>query len=88
MCPEADQWLSVFLRLLADEQGALSVVKQFNIFPPTCDEPELADRACHLALRSATISYDQLRAASNVISAVGRTVMGWSVVRSARMALW
>lgn len=81
MCPEADQWLAVFVRLLADEQGALSVVKQFNIFPPNSDGPELETAP-------AIWRYDQLRAASNVISAVGRTVMGWSVVRSARMALW
>jgi hypothetical protein len=40
MCPEADQSLAVFVRLLADEQGALSVVQQFNIFPPNSDEPE------------------------------------------------
>ncbi len=40
VCPEADQWLTVFLRLLADEQGALSVVKRHNIFPPNSDGPE------------------------------------------------
>ena len=39
-CPEADQWLTVFLRLLADEQGALSVVKRPNVFPPNSDDPE------------------------------------------------
>jgi len=39
VCPEADEWLTVFLRLLADEAGALSVVKPGNIFPPNSDDP-------------------------------------------------
>ncbi|HEX6291069.1 MAG TPA: hypothetical protein VFZ66_17930 [Herpetosiphonaceae bacterium] len=35
--PEADHFLTVFLRLLSDEQGILSVVKGYNIFPPYSD---------------------------------------------------
>ncbi|HEX7736052.1 MAG TPA: hypothetical protein VF458_14395 [Ktedonobacteraceae bacterium] len=39
-CPEADHWLSVFLRLISDEEGQLSVVGQYNIFPPHSDDYE------------------------------------------------
>jgi hypothetical protein len=36
--PEADHWLGVFLRLISDEEGQLSVVGQYNIFPPHSDD--------------------------------------------------
>jgi len=36
--PEADHLLTVFLRLLSDEDGALSVVSQHNIFAPHSDD--------------------------------------------------
>jgi hypothetical protein len=36
--PEADHWLTVFLRLISDEEGALSVVHSHNIFPPHSDD--------------------------------------------------
>jgi hypothetical protein len=36
--PEADHLLTVFLRLLSDEAGALSVVRQHNIFAPHSDD--------------------------------------------------
>lgn len=36
--PEADHWLTVFLRLISDEEGLLSVVQQGNIFPPHSDD--------------------------------------------------
>jgi hypothetical protein len=36
--PEADHWLTVFLNLISDEQGALSVVQQYNVFPPHSDD--------------------------------------------------
>jgi hypothetical protein len=36
--PEADHWLTVFLRLLSDEDGALSVVKSSNVFSPHSDD--------------------------------------------------
>lgn len=39
--PEADHWLCVFLRLISDEEGLLSVVQQYNIFPPHSDDYEL-----------------------------------------------
>jgi hypothetical protein len=35
--PEADHYLTVFLRLLSDEQGILSVIKSYNIFSPYSD---------------------------------------------------
>jgi hypothetical protein len=40
--PEADHWLTVFLGLISDEREVLSVVHQYNIFPPNSDgnEPE------------------------------------------------
>lgn len=38
--PEADHWLSVFLRLISDEEGQLSVVGCHNIFPPHSDDYE------------------------------------------------
>lgn len=71
----------VFLRLLADEQGARSFEKLVTIFPPHSTGQNARPRLPSGA-------YDQLWAASNVISAVGRTVIGWSVDRSRRMALW
>lgn len=37
-CPEADHWLSTFLRLISDEEGLLSVVGNHNIFPPHSDD--------------------------------------------------
>lgn len=36
--PEADHWLGVFLRLISDEEGLLSVVRAHNIFPPHSDD--------------------------------------------------
>lgn len=36
--PEADHWLSVFLNLITDEERALSVVQDYNIFPPHSDD--------------------------------------------------
>ncbi len=36
--PEADNWLTIFLRLISDEDGQLSVVGQYNIFPPHSDD--------------------------------------------------
>jgi len=36
--PEADHWLTVFLRLISDEEGLLSVVQQYNVFPPHSDD--------------------------------------------------
>lgn len=39
-CPEADHWLGVFLRLISDEEGQLSVVGPHNIFPPHSDDYE------------------------------------------------
>lgn len=36
--PEADHWLTVFLRLISDEEGLLSVVAEYNIFPPHSDD--------------------------------------------------
>jgi hypothetical protein len=36
--PEADHWLTNFLSLLSDEERALSVVQQYNIFPPHSDD--------------------------------------------------
>ncbi|MBV9231532.1 MAG: hypothetical protein JOZ18_19645 [Chloroflexi bacterium] len=36
--PEADHWLTVFLRLISDEEGALSVVRNYNVFPPHSDD--------------------------------------------------
>jgi hypothetical protein len=36
--PEADNWLTVFLSLLSDEERALSVVQRSNIFPPHSDD--------------------------------------------------
>jgi hypothetical protein len=36
--PEADHWLTVFLRLISDEEGLLSVVGQHNIFQPHSDD--------------------------------------------------
>lgn len=38
--PEADHWLSVFLRLISDEEGQLAVVGNYNIFPPHSDDYE------------------------------------------------
>lgn len=38
--PEADHFLSVFLRLLSDEQSALVVVRAHNVFRPNSDGPE------------------------------------------------
>lgn len=35
--PEADHWLTVFLRLISDEAGILSVVREYNVFPPYSD---------------------------------------------------
>ena len=36
--PEADHWLTVFLTLLSDEERAISVVQNYNIFPPYSDD--------------------------------------------------
>ena len=36
--PEADHWLSIFLNLISDEERALSVVQNYNIFPPHSDD--------------------------------------------------
>ncbi len=36
--PEADHWLTVFLHLLSDEDGALSVVQSYNVFSPHSDD--------------------------------------------------
>jgi len=36
--PEADHWLTVFLSLISDEERTLSVVQQYNIFPPHSDD--------------------------------------------------
>jgi hypothetical protein len=36
--PEADHWLTVFLRLISDEDALLSVVQSYNIFPPHSDD--------------------------------------------------
>jgi hypothetical protein len=36
--PEADHWLTVFLHLLSDEDGALSVVQSYNVFGPHSDD--------------------------------------------------
>ncbi|HEY0757402.1 MAG TPA: hypothetical protein VGD98_25845 [Ktedonobacteraceae bacterium] len=36
--PEADHWLSVFLRLISDEEGQLAVVGIYNVFPPHSDD--------------------------------------------------
>lgn len=38
--PEADHWLGVFLRLISDEEGQLSVVGPYNIFSPHSDDYE------------------------------------------------
>jgi hypothetical protein len=37
-CPEADHWLTTFLRFISDEEGLLSVVEEYNIFPPHSDD--------------------------------------------------
>jgi hypothetical protein len=36
--PEADHWLTVFLRLISDEEGILSVVQDYNVFAPHSDD--------------------------------------------------
>jgi hypothetical protein len=36
--PEADHWLTVFLGLISDEERTLSVVQNFNVFPPHSDD--------------------------------------------------
>lgn len=36
--PEADHWLTVWLSLISDEERALSVVHNFNVFPPHSDD--------------------------------------------------
>ncbi|HEY4033782.1 MAG TPA: hypothetical protein VGL94_07465 [Ktedonobacteraceae bacterium] len=36
--PEADHWLTVFLRLISDEAGILSVVQDYNVFAPHSDD--------------------------------------------------
>lgn len=36
--PEADHFLTVFLRLISDELGLLEVVQKYNIFPPYSDD--------------------------------------------------
>lgn len=41
--PEADHWLTVFLRLISDEEGMLSVVKDYNVFPPHSDDYPLKE---------------------------------------------
>lgn len=38
--PEADHFLTVFLRLMADEGGVLEVVRSHNVFPPYSDGTE------------------------------------------------
>jgi hypothetical protein len=38
--PEADHWLGIFLQLISDEERALSVVQDYNIFPPHSDDYE------------------------------------------------
>lgn len=38
--PEADHWLTVFMSLISDEDRALSVVGEYNIFPPHSDDYE------------------------------------------------
>ncbi len=40
MVPEADHLLTMFLQLLSDEDSALSVVKDHNIFGPYSDGHE------------------------------------------------
>jgi hypothetical protein len=36
--PEADHWLTIFLRLISDEAGILSVVQDYNVFAPHSDD--------------------------------------------------
>jgi hypothetical protein len=36
--PEADHWLTVFLSLISDEDSALTVVQNYNVFPPHSDD--------------------------------------------------
>jgi len=36
--PEADHWLTVFLGLISDEEQTLSVVQNYNVFPPHSDD--------------------------------------------------
>jgi hypothetical protein len=36
--PEADHWLTVFLQLISNEAEALSVVAEYNVFPPHSDD--------------------------------------------------
>ncbi len=36
--PEADHWLTVFLGLISDEEQTLSVVQEYNKFPPHSDD--------------------------------------------------
>jgi hypothetical protein len=36
--PEADHWLTVFLGLISDEEQTLSVVQDYNVFPPHSDD--------------------------------------------------
>lgn len=36
--PEADHWLTVFLGLISDEERTISVVQEYNVFPPHSDD--------------------------------------------------
>lgn len=36
--PEADHWLTNFLTFISDEAGAISVVQNYNVFPPHSDD--------------------------------------------------
>jgi hypothetical protein len=36
--PEGDHWLTVFLQLISNEAEALSVVQEYNVFPPHSDD--------------------------------------------------
>jgi hypothetical protein len=64
MCPESNQCIAVFWRLLADERGARSFEKLITIFPPHVDGPERETAPAIWRLRSATISDDQRRSAT------------------------
>jgi len=38
-CPEPDWFMSVYLRLISDERGLLSILGPGNIWPPYSDDP-------------------------------------------------
>jgi hypothetical protein len=50
LVPEADHYLTLFLRLLSDEAGVLDVVKPHNIFPPHSDDYHQRDDETEPAL--------------------------------------